>query len=302
MLASGTFIAVLTISTVKCQDGGVFTASMEEMERLTTKVCSKFYGKRNEIIDELTAEFKETIVQLKQEFSLRYDTLARRYEESKLSIKKLEQIIESQSRPTSMVFVKNSLEMATEKEINTIGIVATTDMHRDTKFNGEGRSKNTIMPDDTTEKSGHIRKSAHVRNVQNLETESAFSVYLSHEEKSLSHNHILKFDGVVLNNGNDYKPTTGIYTVPVTGIYVFHFYIETYSTEKLIAALMVDGVQQSSAIVEVRGDPSSLSGGNTLVIRLVAGQSVWIENRNDNQDYYGSSEYRLTTFSGYYLR
>ena len=57
-------------------------------------------------------------------------------------------------------------------------------------------------------------------------THVAFSSYLTQYLKNLSIGHVIKFDQILLNDGNGYNKYTGVFTVPTSGVYLL-----TYSTE-----------------------------------------------------------------------
>ncbi|CAG2210982.1 unnamed protein product [Mytilus edulis] len=58
-----------------------------------------------------------------------------------------------------------------------------------------------------------------------MPTTTAFYAYMSQHEPSPSAHHTLIFDTVVTNENNGYHPFSGIFMVPVNGIYVFTFSI-----------------------------------------------------------------------------
>ncbi|XP_052259149.1 heavy metal-binding protein HIP-like [Dreissena polymorpha] len=47
----------------------------------------------------------------------------------------------------------------------------------------------------------------------------AFSAYLNRDAINLSRSHTIQFQGVVLNDGNAYNKYTGVFTVPLDGVY-----------------------------------------------------------------------------------
>jgi hypothetical protein len=51
----------------------------------------------------------------------------------------------------------------------------------------------------------------------------AFSVYLSHDIDHMGIGHHIVFDKTITNDGAGYNVHTGIFTVPVTGLYLFTF-------------------------------------------------------------------------------
>lgn len=57
----------------------------------------------------------------------------------------------------------------------------------------------------------------------------AFSAYLSHSNFHMSKGECVKFDQVLLNQGNGYNKTTGTFKAPLTGVYLFTFHFDTTS-------------------------------------------------------------------------
>lgn len=61
---------------------------------------------------------------------------------------------------------------------------------------------------------------------------------------SPTNNAVVIFDHVITNVGGGYDNTTGVFTVPTPGLYVFSWTIETYG-QRTEAVLLVNGVQQA---------------------------------------------------------
>ncbi|KAH3784653.1 uncharacterized protein LOC127841769 [Dreissena polymorpha] len=110
---------------------------------------------------------------------------------------------------------------------------------------------------------------------------------------------IIKFDLVYYNVGYHYNPSTGIFTVPVSGVYVFMFNVEASSalfdvTRLAHVALFVDWNTKTEAVAQ--GVYPNLTGGNAAVLDVEAGDEVFIATRNTiNQHYIAGSR---TSFSG----
>ncbi|KAK3580239.1 hypothetical protein CHS0354_012766 [Potamilus streckersoni] len=110
---------------------------------------------------------------------------------------------------------------------------------------------------------------------------------------------VIKYDGVLTNEGNGYNPVTGIFTCPEDGIYLFSFFTATVHEHKAWVELLVDGVQINHAVSEgVRGGHDD-QGGNVAILRLRAGQSVWTAiSHGADTELDGVDGYRHVTFSG----
>lgn len=87
-----------------------------------------------------------------------------------------------------------------------------------------------------------------------------------------------------------------IYTAPLIGIYVFHWNLLTCD-----AAEMDTNLDSSHGPLDygfISHVDSFLSGGNSVIARLVAGNNVWVKKT----DQYGYSLHeRFSTFSKYFF-
>ena len=73
-------------------------------------------------------------------------------------------------------------------------------------------------------------------------TKAAFSAYLNESVFHLSSGDIVKYDKVLLNEGDHYNSFTGVFTCPVDGMYMFSFFIDQWGeSTHLLASLVVDG-------------------------------------------------------------
>uniref|UniRef100_K1PZ60 Caprin-2 n=1 Tax=Magallana gigas TaxID=29159 RepID=K1PZ60_MAGGI len=108
---------------------------------------------------------------------------------------------------------------------------------------------------------------------------------------------ILGFDHVITNNGNGYSPSTGKFTAPTDGTYVFfvtvNMYIKNY--------LYLDIVHNDRSKVRTMSHQSASfqTGTNMAVLQLIKGDSVWV-SRYTGHGYYSESV-PITTFSGFHL-
>ncbi|KAK3580242.1 hypothetical protein CHS0354_012769 [Potamilus streckersoni] len=127
----------------------------------------------------------------------------------------------------------------------------------------------------------------------------SFSVYLAHYTTHLGDHQVIKYDGVLTNEGNGYNPITGIFTCPEEGLYLFSFFTATLNEHKTWVELVVDGAGVSHAVSEgVRGGHDD-QGGNVAILRIRAGQSVWIAIHGGADAELDSLDgYRHVTFSG----
>ena len=96
---------------------------------------------------------------------------------------------------------------------------------------------------------------------------------------------IILFDEIKINNDEHYNVTTGKYTVPVSGIYQFYWYIR--ASPKANSRLYVDGVLYARSWEDtnegVQGE------GSTVTVKLQAGQMVDVRTGSEPYTVYGDS-------------
>ncbi|XP_045206516.2 uncharacterized protein LOC123558704 [Mercenaria mercenaria] len=130
----------------------------------------------------------------------------------------------------------------------------------------------------------------------------SFSVYLSHLLNHLGEKQVVKFDRVITNNGNGYNTHTGVFTVPVTGTYVFIFYVSS-SDSSVEFNLMADDSLRASGIARPNdfSQDKDVQGGGTVILHLNQGVSVWIQNTYAESIVFSTDTHRWVTFSGFLL-
>ncbi|XP_078317159.1 uncharacterized protein LOC144620423 [Crassostrea virginica] len=107
----------------------------------------------------------------------------------------------------------------------------------------------------------------------------------------------LIFNSVILNVGNGYNPSTGVFTSPVAGTYVFYVTAVEYNKQYL----KVDIVLNSVSKVRTMGysDAAYQTGTNMVVLNLQKGDSVWVMY-NDGTGYW-TQTVPATTFTGFLI-
>jgi hypothetical protein len=101
------------------------------------------------------------------------------------------------------------------------------------------------------------------------------------------------FDDVIYSHGGGYSSSTGIFTAPKSGTYLFTYNIESGSEGMAHVVLMIDGSLATRALVE-KG--SYHNGGNSGIGYVWKGEKVWVKTASLEDKYY-IYPYR-TTFNG----
>uniref|UniRef100_K1R3L5 Caprin-2 n=1 Tax=Magallana gigas TaxID=29159 RepID=K1R3L5_MAGGI len=83
----------------------------------------------------------------------------------------------------------------------------------------------------------------------------------------------LIFNVVITNAGNGYNPSTGVFTSPIGGTYVFYVSAVEYSKQYLRIDVVLNSVSKVRAIGV--DSASYQTGTNMVVLELQKGDSVW---------------------------
>ena len=128
----------------------------------------------------------------------------------------------------------------------------------------------------------------------------AFTVGLSKTALHLGAHQNIIFDHVETNVGNGYNSHHGVFTAPVSGLYVFYTSVLADNNREIWCELVVNGAIKAS--VYARGtDGRHDQGSQALVIQLNQGDDVAVQNVAADDAVYGSTSF-YTTFSGFLLQ
>ena len=116
------------------------------------------------------------------------------------------------------------------------------------------------------------------------------------------YNSIVKivFDKVITNVGGAYSNTTGTFTCPTDGVYVFIWTLMTMDGKMCAANLYVNGNRrslQARANIQSVSSHSTVQGTMSGTFRLSAGDRVWVQTTSCNY-FYGNP---YNAFSGWKL-
>ncbi|XP_052709148.1 uncharacterized protein LOC128183947 [Crassostrea angulata] len=105
----------------------------------------------------------------------------------------------------------------------------------------------------------------------------------------------LVFPVVITNVGNGYNPSTGVFTAPTAGEYVFFVNVQSYNTQTIYVDVVLNGVTKVRTMAHGGSDYYE-AGPNLVVLTLQKGDRVWVK-RYSGQGYYIDGP--ITTFSGF---
>ncbi|XP_062605060.1 uncharacterized protein LOC134266871 [Saccostrea cucullata] len=110
---------------------------------------------------------------------------------------------------------------------------------------------------------------------------------------------ILVFDKVILNIGSGYNPSTGVFTAPIEGNYVFYVSAVEFSNHYLGVFIEKNGKHQ----VKLIGDSSAQfqTGTNMVILSLNRGDAVWVNHHSKGGSGYFSESIPVTTISGFLI-
>ncbi|KAL3831363.1 hypothetical protein ACJMK2_023116 [Sinanodonta woodiana] len=127
----------------------------------------------------------------------------------------------------------------------------------------------------------------------------AFSTYITDYVYHLGINQVIKYNGVLTNEGSAYNSHTGIFTCPQGGLYLISFFANSMNGHPVWVQLMVDDINVSDAVGYSLRDNQDNQGGNVAILRLRAGQLVWTSiHYHSDSTLAGTREFRHVTFSG----
>ncbi|XP_055051726.2 otolin 1b [Misgurnus anguillicaudatus] len=131
-----------------------------------------------------------------------------------------------------------------------------------------------------------------------LRLRSAFSVGLYPSKSFPPSGYPVRFDKVFYNGENHYDLATSKFNCTYSGVYVFSYQI-TVRNKPLRASLVVNGVRKVRSRDTLHGQDID-QASNLVILKLDAGDQVWVETLRDWNGVYSSSE-DDSTFSGFIL-
>ena len=138
-----------------------------------------------------------------------------------------------------------------------------------------------------------------IRRAEN-DVNVAFTAGLTHSILHAGPHQNIVFDHVETNVGNGYNPHHGVFTAPVSGLYLFYSSILSEHGAETWAQIVVNGVNKAS--IYARGaDDRYDQGSQAIVVNLQQGDDVAIQNFFSGHAIHGDANI-YSTFSGVLLQ
>ncbi|XP_053379495.1 uncharacterized protein LOC123526879 [Mercenaria mercenaria] len=123
---------------------------------------------------------------------------------------------------------------------------------------------------------------------------SAFSVTLNQHQDIIGGQNVL-YNNILTDVNGAYDVTSGVYTVPSSGLYIFHF----FSLARQNKELYQDLYHNNQYVCSIYGltDQDWADAGNTVLLHLKQNDEISIR-ADGNNSLYGAADQIYTTFSG----
>ncbi|KAK7505879.1 hypothetical protein BaRGS_00003150 [Batillaria attramentaria] len=97
-----------------------------------------------------------------------------------------------------------------------------------------------------------------------------------------------KFDQIILNDGNGYDATLGVFTAPYAGVYILALQVFVNVGERPMLDITVNGNVVSRMALDTRSLPvNDESDSTTVVVKLKAQDRVWVQSLTGAYTYWG---------------
>ncbi|XP_048242329.1 complement C1q-like protein 4 isoform X2 [Haliotis rufescens] len=108
---------------------------------------------------------------------------------------------------------------------------------------------------------------------------------------------VIVYDQILLNTGNVYNRTMGIFYCPQSGVYAFHFHVMSQYGKEAYLQLHHNHNKVASAYCYPTRHTAS---GNSAILHLKTVDQVWVEAARTAY-LHGTAANSYTTFSGYLI-
>nr|XP_022292405.1 complement C1q-like protein 4 isoform X3 [Crassostrea virginica] len=120
----------------------------------------------------------------------------------------------------------------------------------------------------------------------------------THAPRTTASGHTLVFPVVINNEGGGYDPSSGVFTAPRDGQYVFFVSAQGYSSDTLYVSIVHNGGPKVMTMSDGgRKKDFYDSGSNLVALNLKMDDRVWAQCQSGS--HYHSEGIAITTFSGF---
>lgn len=143
---------------------------------------------------------------------------------------------------------------------------------------------------------GILRKSRQAENDAPVAFFAALSDHLTHAGVLQN----IPFDVVITNEGSAYTAHSGVFTAPISGLYVFSSTLTSYPHNGAKFSFLKNGSPLTHMHPHSNDDsPAYDTSSQTIVLKLMKGDGISVANRNSDESLSGN---KLSIFSGFLLQ
>lgn len=125
----------------------------------------------------------------------------------------------------------------------------------------------------------------------------AFQARPSSRLRNVPKGRTVRFDTVLLNEGNGYSGSTGQFTAPTKGVYVFDWTITVDNGDTFFTEIVKNGSAFGYNNCAAKSQNYERNCSTTSRIRLKRGDKVWVRTTSQGTDAHAT----WTTFGGHKL-
>ena len=105
----------------------------------------------------------------------------------------------------------------------------------------------------------------------------------------------------MINNGNHYHPTDGVFVAPISGVYMFSWNTLTFNNKALFTELRVEKEVKGVVASSARSDLYT-PGSTSLLCHIKKGEHVWVQTSHAFSTNYIYDWNDSTSFMGFLLQ